>query len=606
MPGFSGTREEQMNRYLRKYMALSAVALMLTAGCAPAFVEKKDLNLGPVESRWINKTLKRMTLREKIGQMVAFACTGRFYGVEDEEYRRLEDLVRIHKIGGLIVFGGDVFATAFLTNRFQEMAEIPLIFASDLERGLGTQLDRTVLFPPFMALGAAGSEEFAYTMGRITAEEGRAVGIHMTYAPVVDVNINPENPIINTRSLGENPEKVGHLAAAFIRGCQENGLIATAKHFPGHGDTALDSHTVLPTIPGDRSRLDRVELLPFRMAVDAGVKAVMVSHLFVPGLDPTAGLPATLSKTILTGILREEMGFRGLIVTDSMRMGGLDSFSHEEAAVRAVMAGVDMLLIPPEPEKAIEALLAAVRTEKISEGRVDSSVLKILKAKASLGLNRNRYIHPELLPGLISKKSNLKEAKKLLEHSMTLVQNRGNVLPLKKNGRKIGILSLSSDPGGYYAGRTFVRSFQSRMPEAWAFFAEPTTDDAYLSEAKKKASEMDCVIMALFSRRTAGKGTVGLYEKHTALVKDLAEGDVPTIVISFGSPYFLMDFPDVDGYLCAYRYSDEAQTTAAAALFGEIFIRGRLPVSLPGIYPAGHGIELQPVSGDEADNLQKK
>lgn len=573
---------------------------MLITGCAPDFIKNKALNLGPLESRWASKTLKKMTIREKIGQMVAFACTGQFYGREDEEYRRLEGLVRIHKIGGLIIFGGEVFATAFLTNHFQELAAIPLIFASDLERGLGTQLGRTVLFPPFMALGAAGSEDFAYTMGRITAEEGRAVGIHMTYAPVVDVNVNPENPIINTRSLGEDPAKVGKLAAAFIRGCQDFGLIATAKHFPGHGDTALDSHTVLPTIAGDRARLERVELLPFRMAVDAGVKGVMVSHLCVPALDPEAGLPATLSKPILTGILREKMGFQGLIVTDSMRMGGLSSFSHEEAAVRAVMAGVDMLLIPPEPEKAIAAILAAVQEGKISEDRIDSSVMKILKAKASLGLHRLRYVDPEVLPDLISRKANLTEAQKLLEHSITLVQNRGNILPLSKNGKKIGILSLSSDPGGYFAGRTFVRSFQSRVSDAWAFYAEPTTGENSLSEALRRASEMDCVIIALFSRRTAGKGTVGLNEKHATMVKNLAEKEVPTIVISFGSPYFLRDFPDINGYMCAYRYSDEAQITAAAALFGEIHIRGRLPVSLPGLYPAGHGIELQPVSGEMA------
>lgn len=540
----------------------------------------------------MEKTLSRLSIEEKIGQMVAYACTGRFYSREDKEYLRLRSLVVEHKVGGLIIFGGEVFATAFLTNHFQAIAEIPLLFASDLERGLGTQMDRTVLFPPFMALGASRSEDLAFAMGRITAEEARAVGIHMTYAPVVDVNINPDNPIINTRSLGENPEQVGRLASAFIRGCQDHGLLATAKHFPGHGDTALDSHSVLPAITASRERLDQVELTPFRMAVEEGVKAVMVSHLAVPALDPEQNLPATLSHPILTGILREQMGFQGLIVTDSMRMGGLSAFSPEEAAVRAVEAGVDMLLIPPEPEKAIEALIKAVKTGKITNRRIDESVRRILLAKASLRLHKDPYVLPERLPSLISSSAHLDAAQRLMEESITLVQNRGMALPILDREKKLGVLALSSDPGGYFAGRTFVRDIQSRFPGSWSFFAEPTTGDKYISEVIERAKEADSMLIALFSRRTAGKGSVGLHETHLALVRKLSELVVPTIVISFGSPYFLRHFPGVDSYMCAYRYSDEAQHTAAAAVCGEISIRGRLPVSIPGLYPAGHGLEL--------------
>jgi len=534
--------------------------------------------------------------------MVAFTCTGRFYSKENEEYIRLAELVGTHKIGGLIIFGGEVYATAHLTNHFQKMSSIPLIIASDLERGLGTQIERTVLFPPFMALGASGSKESAYTFGRITAEEGRAVGIHMTYAPVVDVNVNPDNPIINTRSLGEDPEMVGRLAAAFIRGCQENGLLATAKHFPGHGDTDQDSHTVLPTLTGDRNRLEEVELPPFRTAVESGVKGIMVSHLHVPALDPRPNIPATLSRPILTGFLRGAMDFKGLIVTDSMRMGGLSAFPPEEAAVLAVEAGVDMLLIPPEPEKAIRAIVTAVRTGRLREDRINRSVIRILSAKASLGLHKRRFVDPSALPRLIGRTDHLNAAQALMERSITLVKNDSEILPLPKSGKTIGVMALSSDPGGYYSGRTFVRAVQSRYPDAWAFYAEPTTGEAFIEEAEAKARELDYLILALFSRRTAGKGTVGLQDRHLALVRQAAGWDTPTVVISFGSPYFLRDFPDVDVYLCAYRYSDEAQKTAAAALFGEIPLRGRLPVSIPGLYPAGTGIQLEQTS----DNPDKK
>ena len=220
------------------------------------------------------------------------------------------------KIGGLILFAGDVYETAHLTNILQEKAKIPLLIASDLERGLGNQIDGATLFPPVMSLGAADSEELAYRMGKITALEARAIGIHMTYAPVVDVNINPDNPIINVRSFGEDPEQVGRLAVPFIKGCQENGLIATAKHFPGHGDTAEDSHTVLPTVKGDRERLDRVEIYPFKIAVESGVQAIMAAHLSLPALDPTPNVPSSLSKPILTDLLRVELGFDGIIITN--------------------------------------------------------------------------------------------------------------------------------------------------------------------------------------------------------------------------------------------------------------------------------------------------
>jgi beta-glucosidase-like glycosyl hydrolase len=281
--------------------ALIFTILILSVGCA-RLTYKPGLTFGPGEMNWVNRTIRKMTIEEKVGQMVACEYSGIFTNSDSDYLKELKALIKGRKVGCFIIFGGDVYETAQLTNTMQKWAEIPLLIASDFERGVGNQISGATLFPPLMSLGAAGSEELAYRMGKITAEEGRALGIHVTYAPVVDVNINPDNPIINTRSVGEDPELVGRITTAFIRGVQENGMIATAKHFPGHGDTDQDSHSLLPVILAERQRMEQVELYTFKKAIQAGVQAVMTAHIFVPSLDPSPGLPATLSPLILTEI----------------------------------------------------------------------------------------------------------------------------------------------------------------------------------------------------------------------------------------------------------------------------------------------------------------
>jgi len=567
--------------------------LLMAGSCARVTTVKPDLTLDASGVKWVKQTMGKMALEEKVGQMVACRFSGRFANRESEVFRELEEFVVRHKVGGFILFGGDVYETAVLTNTLQEMADTPLLIASDFERGAGNQVEGATLFPPLMSLGAADSEELAYAMGKITALEGRAMGIHMTYAPVVDVNINPENPIINTRSVGEDPELVARISRAFIKGCQDHGLMATAKHFPGHGDTDLDSHSVLATIEGERERLEKVELLPFRKAVEAGVKAVMTAHLRVPALDPTPDLPATLSPVILTDLLRREIGFEGIIVTDSMGMGGITTlYAPEEAAVRAIKAGVDMLLLPPRPREVIRAVVRAVRRGGIPASRIDESVERILEAKARLGLHRRRTVDIDALALRVGKKEFQDQAKAAFERSMTLVKNEGGLLPLTDEPRKLAVFSLSSDLGGYFAGRVFVREMGKRTPLLATCFAEPTTGTEYLEEAMGKAVEAEAVVVGLFSRLRANKGSVGLDPRHVDFIRELSAGEVPVVVVSFGSPYFLRHFPEVDAYLCAYRYAGEAQEAAVKALFGEIPVEGRLPVSIPGLFPRGHGIRL--------------
>jgi len=577
-----------VKKRLAEALALT-LALAALSTCAREQA-KTDLSFDPSASHWVSRTLSQMSLEQKIGQMIGLRYTSRFMNQDSAVLEELRRWVVGHHIGGFIQVRGGVFETAVLTNTLQRMADLPLLIASDLERGAGNQIEGATLFPPAMSIGATGSEDLAYAMGRITAIEARAVGIHMTYAPVVDVNSNPDNPIINVRSFGEDPEDVSRLAAAFIRGCQENGLIATAKHFPGHGDTDLDSHSVLPAISGDRERLDRIELVPFRASIEAGVRAIMSAHLRLPALDPTPDLPATLSFPIMTDLLRGELGFLGLSVTDALEMRGITGlYTPPQAAVKAVQAGVDMLLIPPETEEVIRGLIRAVENGELSMSRVDSAVKRILEVKARLGLHRRRTVDLRQLDTLVGARPHLEQARRAFEESITLVKNEKGILPLAA-GAKIALYALSSDPGEYYAGRTFAREVQERSGSLSVFYADAFTGEEFFQRAIRTFRAADIRVVALFSRLADSKGSVGLKQRHIRLIKDFARDPKPLVVISFNSPYFLRRFPEADTYICAYRHADQNQVAAAKALFGEIEFMGRLPISIPELFPAGHGI----------------
>jgi len=566
---------------------------VLGMSCARTVPPRVLPGLSAGDPGWVAKTLKKMTLEEKAGQMVTVRYPGTFVNLDNDSLGKLEALIRNRKIGGLILAAGEVYETAYLLNRLQGVSKVPLLIAADLESATGSKVTGATLFPPLMAIGAAGSENMAYDMGRITAIEGRAVGIHMNYAPVVDVNVNPDNPIINTRSIGEDSGTVGRLTQAFIRGSQENGMITTAKHFPGHGDTAQDSHLLLPTVTGDRARLDKVELYPFKMAIEAGVQAIMTAHLAVPALDPTPNMPATLSPAIMTGLLRKELGFKGLIVTDALDMGGVtNAFSDEEMSLKALVAGVDVLLMPRDPDLTVRTVIEAVRSGTVPMARIDESVRRILEAKARLGLHRNRFIDVDVLSRKVGSKSSLERAYRAFEAAITLVKNEGGVLPLAP-GKKMAVFALSSDLGNYFAGQVFVLEMKKRNPGLMAFFADADTGQETLDDASARASEADVLIFALFSSLRSSKGSVDLDPKHIALVKKLAAGPAPVTVVSFGSPYFLSHFPEVGAYLCLYRNTPQTQEIAARALYGEIETRGKLPVTLPGLFPVGHGLEIK-------------
>jgi len=544
--------------------------------------------------KWVEKTLKGMTLREKVGQMMVVPFSGYFLNRNSDSWKQIEKHILEDKVGGFIMFGGDVYGAAVLIHKMQRLAKIPLLISSDFERGVGNQIERAIPFPTNMAVGATRSEEYAYLQGKITALEARAIGIHQTYAPVVDVNNNPDNPIINVRSYGEDPELVAKLGLAFIRGCQDHGLIATAKHFPGHGDTSIDSHTDLPVINVDQERLKSVELRAFKQAIDGGVQSIMVGHIAVPNLDPWPGRPASLSIKITTDLLRKELGFKGLIVTDAMVMGGVTKgYTPRAAAVMAVKAGVDMILMPPNPEAAIDAIVREVERGTIPEGQIDDSVRRILSIKAQLGLHRTRFVSVEAIDEVVGSKEFYKMAQKVAEESITLVKNKGDVLPLAlSDSTKLLAIALYGDP--ILSQRIpFLDGVQARFPWTETLILDPRIPPEGYAHALEKAQEADIVLCGAYVRVRGGKGGVNLLDHQICFLDSLIHLGKPVVVVSFGSPYLISQFPEVTAYLCAYGWGEVSQEAAVKALFGEIDIGGKLPVTIPGLYPFGHGLELK-------------
>src|SRR6266699_1910084 len=449
----------------------SAKKNVVKEGAVPAKSGVKKLS--PAANAWVETTLRKTSVDEKIGQLLFTTYHGSFTATDTAAYRQIvHDVTDLH-VGGFInitqgsplgIVKSQAYPTAVLNNQLQAKSKLPLLVGADFERGAAMRLDEGTSFPTAMAVAAGGESKDAYTMGKVTALEARAVGVHWVYAPVADVNNNPGNPIINTRSFGENPQRVGEFVSAFIKGVEENGGLATAKHFTGHGDTAADSHIDLPVIPANRERLESLELIPFRAAIASGVGSIMTGHLSIPALEPDANTPATLSSNILTGLLRKELGFEGLVVTDAMDMGGITvRYAPGEAAVRAVAAGADCVLMPPVPDAAFEALQAAVKSGRISKQRLDESVRRILQAKARLGLNKKRLVDLNAINQKFGSVAWQKEAQEISDRGVTLLRDTPHRLPLDgtKAARAL-LLALYADPEPY-PGEDLEREVRSRF-----------------------------------------------------------------------------------------------------------------------------------------------
>lgn len=498
----------------------------------------------------------------------------------------------------MIVGKGPAQGTAAWLNELQKEAAVPLLVAADLEWGPGTRLEGATVLPVNMAIAAAGGVDYAYEAGRITAREARAAGIHMAFAPVADVNINPANPVINTRSYGADPVDVAERVASFVEGARAAGLLTVAKHFPGHGDTEKDSHLTLPLLPAERARLETVELVPFRAAIAAGVTGIMTAHLAVPALDPEAGQrPATLSPAILTDLLRTGMGFRGLIVTDGLMMDGVKKGrTIGEVAVEAVRAGADILLMPPSASEAIDAVVAAVRAGTIDSARIDASVRRILEAKAAVDLHRKRLTDPADWREVLGAPEHQAWAQRVADESLTLVRHEA-ALPDVAGRRVLSI--VYDDSRGGTAGEAFHRELRRRGAQVTSIRLWRRSTKAEIRRAEQAAARADVVIFSSFARAVAWKGTLGLPDGVAALADRLAAKGAP--VISFGDPYLVRQLPRAGTYLIAWSEAEVAQRAAARALAGDVVIAGRLPIPLPPHHAIGHGITFPALAGEPAE-----
>jgi beta-N-acetylhexosaminidase len=556
-------------------------------------------------SGWAESTLAGLTLRQKVGQMVMARVLGDFAPEGSEAWEETVALVDEQQIGGLIVSVGTPLDVAAKLNILQRRSGVPLLVAADLERGVGFRLNGAVYlpgatdlggatdFPSLMALGAIGDPGLAYEMGRVTAEEARAVGIHLPFAPVLDVNNNPENPVINVRSIGEDPTLVADLGVCLVRGIQDHGAVATGKHFPGHGDTDVDSHLALPVIRVGRDRLDAVELLPFRRAMEAGMGAVMTAHIALPGLTEASDLPATLSRNVLTGILREELGFDGLVFTDAMNMSAVDGrFGSGEAAVRAVEAGADVILMPPNAETVARAVVQAVEEGRVLETRIDESVLRILRIKEGMSLHSERTVDLEAVHGVVGVPDHLAIAQEIAERSLTLLRNEGDLLPLAGT-RSADVLSITyRRPSDLMAGSAFEARMRETYPRLRTAVLDADTPESEYEDLLERASESDLVVFSLYIPEVSTDDEVAGSEELIELVRGVGERGRPHVVVSFGNPYLLSEFPDVRSYMVAWGDASASQRAAAGALLGDVTVMGRSPIRIPPSVEVGDGILL--------------
>jgi len=629
------------------------LAVSLTCSTAEAEDQKRQdnggrdntpraLHLDRRGEKWAAKTLRKLSLEEKIGQMLMVWVPIRFMNVNGPDYLKLRDTIEKYHIGGFgitamndgpFLLRNQPLEAAALTNQLQQDSKYPLIFAADFERGLSMRIDGTTIFPHAMAFGAAGDKDLAFQFGKVVAKESRAIGVHWNWFPVADVNSNPANPIINTRSFGENQKKVSEMVSAYIAGARSEGMLTTAKHFPGHGDTDTDSHLTMARVNGDRRRLESVELLPFQAAIAAGVDSVMVAHVIVPAIEPDPNRPASISYNVVTGLLKHELGFRGLVITDGMAMGALtkmfsgSSFEiSKESAVAAIKAGNDVVLVPPDLEGAYKGILEAVQRGEISKERIDESVLKILRVKASLGLHRQRLIDLAAVTREVTRPESVALAQRVADNAITLVRDNNQVLPLQrtpstlhasqivappgtgtpKASSEAAVIILTDDIRSADAGRVFGSQIRSRIPNASVLYVDDRSVDTIKHDVLLAVESAKKVIVVAEAFPSGGRtvrrggvetGSAGLDQgSEDLLIQIVKTAGEKTAVIALGNPYIISSVPEVQTYLCTFSNTPTSAMSAVRAVFGEISIHGHMPVTIPGITQYGAGLERTPVA----------
>jgi beta-N-acetylhexosaminidase len=599
-----------------------ALGVILVCGLCVLAMAPPRPGLDKAAERWIEQTKSKLTIDEKIGQLLVASFESSFLSTDSDAFDQLTRLVREYHIGGFHVFGASVpappvllnagygsvilgqpLAAASLINRLQALSAVPLLNSADFECGVGFRIFGATTFPRQMAMGAiAGADgvPLVREQARITALEARALGVSVNFAPVADVNNNPRNPVINTRSYGEDPERVAALVAAYVAGARESGMISTIKHFPGHGDTDIDSHLGLPVITFDRARLNAIELVPFRRGIEQGTGAVMAAHIELPALDPSPSTPATFSRPILDGLLRRELGFDGLLYTDSMSMDAVAKMvPPDEAAVRAVLAGADQVLHSPDAVAAFNGLRGAVAGGRLTESRIDESIHRILRAKAAAGLHLQRVIDLEAVPAKVGSRSSRAVAEEASERSMTLIKDDRRQVPLTiPRDAPVLYLSVLDYPSGWQIAapsRTFIPELRKRWPQLTSIEISDHTPLAELELVRAVAPRYGAVVASVFVRATSGSGRLDLSPEPIRLLRDLARltatRNTPLVTCFFGNPYVAAAIPELPAMLLTYDFYDLAERSAVRAIAGEAPIRGRLPIALPGLFPVGHGLD---------------
>jgi beta-N-acetylhexosaminidase len=565
----------------------------------------------PDTRSWAERTFAELTLREKAGQLIMPWVLGDYAPEGSPSHERIAEYVEDEGIGGVIMSVGTPLEVAAKLNDLQRHAKVPLLVGADLETGAGFRMRGAVYmpgsielggatqFPSLMAVGASGDEQLAYDMGRITAIEARAVGIHVPFAPVLDVNNNPENPIINVRSFGEDPTEVSRMGIAFIEGVQENGAIATGKHFPGHGDTDVDSHLALPVIRHDRARMDSIELRPFKEAIDAGMGAIMTAHISVPALNGGVREPSTLSPLVLTSVLRDQLGFDGLVFTDAMDMSAIArQHSPGEAAVRAIEAGADVILMPPDVGRAVDGIVQAIRSGRLSEERLDASVMRILETKESLGLHEQRFVPLDEVGRRVGIPEHIAVADEIAERSITLLRNRNNLLPLRGT-RTASVLSVSfRRSSDLLAARYFNTELRQTYPRLVSMDVDSDASQSEYARVLSRVRGQDLVVISTYSNYA---GAVDALEDLADFIDDVRATGVPHVVVSFGNPYLISKFPETQAYMLAWNGSESSQRAAARALVGQFDIAGRVPTSIPPLFAIGSGLQVPSRASANAD-----
>ena len=620
----------RISRYLSSVLAILLIGmsvstarphLMLNAK-APDKVGAYKREPSKKALKWANETLRKMSLEEKIGQLISVGVNATFLNQDSDAYKALKHQIENNKVGGIILFRGPVYESVILVNRMQQLARYPLLISADLEYGAGMRFEDTVNFPWNMAVAATGNPEYARRQGEITAREARALGVQHVFAPVVDVNNNAANPVINVRSYGEDPAEVSRFAAAFTEGAQGAGVIATAKHFPGHGDTAVDSHRGLPEINVGRERLNSIEFVPFKGTIDAGVGSVMVGHIALPQIDSTpvkplpksvkgkpldtsedgeiieekSTMPATMSP-VMGDILRKDLNFSGMIVTDALSMSGLTIyFTQEEAAVRALEAGADMLLKPADVDASFRGVQQAVKSGRITEQRVEDSARKILAAKYDLGLVDQRLTPVDSIDRIVASKDVYALATEIAEDAVTLVRDEDKLVPLKNLTPESRIFNLAVTNGEdrNWIANAFVSRLGHGGVKVETVVLDERSTEKDVQKVIERAKSADLVLASLYGRVRSGQvSSVGIPDAGARALSAVIASKTPVVGISFGNPYLLQSFPGLRTYMVAYGDMPSLQNAVARALLGEIDVVGKLPISLPGLYPRGTGIQVK-------------